>query len=528
MSPAPKANLSDIDFIDVSCAICGAELLIVVHLEELPDYVRCRNCNSAFVVEEGGERVLYGQIPEEYPQTRGFALRQWAWPEAIARWAVKERPTEAESIERQAEGPLEAGPSAEDDGAAPPADDVASGGEAAHVDMAPTTEPDGKATLAADGESPSQEAEEPDASAEGPPNVEVDIEGLFEDVLAEAEAARESLAASREPAAAPEDVEVDDPQPQRVRPFAQEYEDQLLEDTEEEEEAEPVQPEESPERAVDEPEVEAAADSEAKPGQSIDDLVAEVSARAEANSTARAPAPEQTVEAPPEEIEDSAAEVDEAEPILETEGFEPAAGTRYRVLIEGALVVFPDELCAHTAAPEVKGRLAIPGSVPTEDENGGRTWTTFQVPLSGASLRRAAARSEEEGQARLTAHLLAGLVALVLVVSAVVSGLVNFQESLIADLAIVAILGVIGYALSVLVLLNRAGQLPSPPDAAYVQSTLLVLNDAGEGRTAFEFRNRIYAERFVEANRGRIIGGISQVGDRFRLSTSPADEEPDE
>ncbi len=256
--------------------------------------------------------------------------------------------------------------------------------------------------------------------------------------------------------------------------------------------------------------------------------MAEVSAKAEADSAADIIAPAEIVEAPPEDLEDSAAEAGEAELIPESEGFEPGANTRYRVIIEGPLVVFPDELCAHTAAPEVKGRLAIPGSLPSEDDNGGRTWTTFQIPLSGASLRRAAARSEEEGQARLTAHLLAGLVALVLVVSAVVSSLVSFQDNLIADLAIVAILAVIGYAISVLVLLNRAGRLPSPPDAAFVQSTLLVLNDAGEGRTAFEFRNRLYAERFVEVNRGRIIGGISQVGDRFSLTSSSTEDELDE
>ncbi|MGH2605219.1 MAG: hypothetical protein ACRDG5_01385, partial [Anaerolineales bacterium] len=92
MPGTPRTALEDTYTDNLNCAICGYATLSVSHMPNLPDYVACSNCGAAFVVEEGGDRVLYGKIPAGYPSTQKFALRQWAWIEAVARKAAPERP----------------------------------------------------------------------------------------------------------------------------------------------------------------------------------------------------------------------------------------------------------------------------------------------------------------------------------------------------------------------------------------------------------------------------------------------------
>ncbi|HET7010354.1 MAG TPA: hypothetical protein VFI11_06230 [Anaerolineales bacterium] len=74
------------------CPICAARALSVQHVDRFPDFVSCGNCRSAFVVEDTGERVMYGKIPPDYPDTAAFALKQWVWLEAVGRRAEAERP----------------------------------------------------------------------------------------------------------------------------------------------------------------------------------------------------------------------------------------------------------------------------------------------------------------------------------------------------------------------------------------------------------------------------------------------------
>ncbi|MDF1499379.1 MAG: hypothetical protein P1P76_02780 [Anaerolineales bacterium] len=92
MASTPRASIVDDVIQGFHCAICGEDALHVVHIERLPDYVECDLCGSAFIMEEDGERVLYGQIAEGYPQTSRFALKQWAWIEAVDARAREERP----------------------------------------------------------------------------------------------------------------------------------------------------------------------------------------------------------------------------------------------------------------------------------------------------------------------------------------------------------------------------------------------------------------------------------------------------
>jgi hypothetical protein len=92
VAASPALTIDD-KFIDgLACPICAAPSLAVQHMDGFPDFVLCGQCGSAFVTEDTGERVMYGKIPPDYPETAAFALKQWVWLEAVARRAEAERP----------------------------------------------------------------------------------------------------------------------------------------------------------------------------------------------------------------------------------------------------------------------------------------------------------------------------------------------------------------------------------------------------------------------------------------------------
>ena len=107
MASTPKSTLEDGLIDGLLCAICGADALHVVHMENLPDYVGCESCKSAFLSEDGGERVFYGQISEGYPLTERFALKQWVWLEAVDNRAREERIAPEQETPTYAEPQLE-------------------------------------------------------------------------------------------------------------------------------------------------------------------------------------------------------------------------------------------------------------------------------------------------------------------------------------------------------------------------------------------------------------------------------------
>ena len=47
---APRTRVEDNYGAGRVCAICGQLALTVVHLDRLPDYIRCSNCASAYVL----------------------------------------------------------------------------------------------------------------------------------------------------------------------------------------------------------------------------------------------------------------------------------------------------------------------------------------------------------------------------------------------------------------------------------------------------------------------------------------------
>jgi hypothetical protein len=91
MPTTPRISIDDATLPSQACAICGERTLRVAHVERLPDYVACGHCGSIFVMEDGGDRVMYGKIPAEYPQTSSFALRQWLTTEEVQERATAER-----------------------------------------------------------------------------------------------------------------------------------------------------------------------------------------------------------------------------------------------------------------------------------------------------------------------------------------------------------------------------------------------------------------------------------------------------
>jgi hypothetical protein len=92
MASTPRRSIDPAYLQDMSCPICGQDTLQLKSMEHYPDYITCSRCESQFVLEDDGDRVMYGKIPASYPRTSRFALQQWVWPEAIARRATEERP----------------------------------------------------------------------------------------------------------------------------------------------------------------------------------------------------------------------------------------------------------------------------------------------------------------------------------------------------------------------------------------------------------------------------------------------------
>ena len=91
IQPLPRARVEDDYAAGRVCAICGQLALAVVHLKRLPDYIRCSNCGSAYVLGEGSSLVMYGSISADYPDTRDFALKRWVVLPAIQVKATAER-----------------------------------------------------------------------------------------------------------------------------------------------------------------------------------------------------------------------------------------------------------------------------------------------------------------------------------------------------------------------------------------------------------------------------------------------------
>jgi hypothetical protein len=737
MASIPRATLDDSYTLGITCAICGADALKVSHVPNLPDYVTCAECGSAFLVEEGGDRVFYGQIAEGFDETERFALKQWAWIEAVETRAREERPAPPDTepafpapdlaaMPEETATPEEAAPAdqglsaeewisseipmedliaeaAKESLAEQPPDEPLFEPTEADAGMVDRPEAEGEPSAfrrfemeadRVDSEAVSQSADdqgladffealtddtgevtpiaEPDeflASEETPVKAELDpdLERLLEteddtgpDLPPPPWAAkRVDESPALEPESPVEDFpsweELEEPEAD-VGPAAEEdsgelpswdeFEEQLEEEAvplvgaeEETYESlpgwkaldEPV-PLSEPELEPEPPDWASSADAEASDGIPAWGTLGEGEPSAEAEVPAETPewalpaegAPPLSTEGEGMEVPDWAAEVPapgwqeipgdlsdieekveddfladlrrsagvplESQPVADqalsdfedesdagwdyedkdlsarmgsisqpveppepvaagwemtaaaaaasrepepvepefTETFaditeepyvppasDPPPGQRYRVVIRGERVVFPGGDCAHCGRTPVKGKLAVAGTLPRGQAVGQRRPTRFEVPLCASCRARAAAKSEEAKAAQLQAHLISAIIGMVLVVGALALNLINPRDLGIIDLFLGLILLIVGYGGPAYFLLNRVGNFLPPFDARYVRTTLLVPRETQGLETAFEWRNKEFAQRFLEANQANILGNVTSVKDRI-------------
>ena len=464
MAPTPRSTLSEDFAAHLNCPICGEARLMVHHTSSLPDFVTCHSCSSAFVVEEGGERVLFGKINDQYPRTQQFALKQWVMLEAIERRASDER--------------LEG-----EDTTAPP-----------EVEQAPTPQ------IPKAAPTPPPSAENLLRSAAVPIPTEPDLEWPPEKLIPlEPEPESEPVQTSK--------VEPGPPTPASVEPVMQE----------------PVQPSPIPpipshlepppgvdlERIL---RVEEPAEEPAFPGDTPV-FPQGMKLKQPAEGLAE-PAPTAEVQAEPGTAVQAAPVKPASEPpVLELRENDPPPGIRYRVVLRGEKVIFPKKACAHCQATPVRGRLTIIGDLPQGQKIGQRKKATFNLPLCAECHDRAQSVTPEEKAERLQANLISMLVMMVLLVAALAWGL-DLQEDPISGVIIIGILALVGYFVPSYFLLRRIKPSPPSPNAAYIRSTLLIPDDAQGLETAFEFRNKDYAQQFFEANEFVTLGKPIQVKDR--------------
>jgi hypothetical protein len=738
MASTPRATLDDSYTLGITCAICGADALKVNHVPNLPDYVTCTECSSGFLVEEGGDRVFYGQIAEGFGETERFALKQWAWLEAVETRAREERPAPHETaypspdlatMPEETAAPEEAAPAVQGLSAEewitseiPMADLIAEAEEGQLSDQIreelppEPTEPDAGSVATpesepgpfrrldmdedrVDNELVRENAEDlgladffealTDDTGEVSPIAEPDefLPGEETPVKAALDAGLERLLETEEdtgpdlpppPWAAksvdePSDLVREHPeeelpsweQPQEPHaeaeaetatdaledtfddlPAWEEFEGEMEDDAipvvgaEEEtyeslpgwkhlEESTPIgEPEAEPEPPewassmdaesfeetpawgafdADEPRAESEAPPEAPdwalpavdalPASTEDEGIEAPAWGAEAPSpgwqeipsdfsdveeeaeddflaglrrSAGVPLESQPVADQPLsdfeeesgwdfEEEDLSARMESisqpvgrpervaagwemtaaaatAQPEPEPEPVEPEIlpdvgedieepyvppasdpypGQRYRVVIRGERVVFPSGDCAHCGRTPTKGKLAVAGTLPRGQAVGQRKPTRFEVPLCASCHARAAAKSEEAKAAQLQAHLISAIAGMILVVGALALNLINPRDLGIVDLFLGLILLIVGYGGPAFFLLNRVGNFLPPVDARYVRRTLLVPSETQGLETAFEWRNKEYAQRFLEANQANTLGNVTSVKDRI-------------
>jgi hypothetical protein len=198
------------------------------------------------------------------------------------------------------------------------------------------------------------------------------------------------------------------------------------------------------------------------------------------------------------------------EPQAPEESWEPEPGRRFRVRFMGAQPHIPGGSCAHCLRTSARRNLVVVGVA--SGPSGQPKRASYTLPLCSSCYRRARAKSDEERNARIMAHLISILIAAVVMVGVLALQLVPFETPLIAA-ALLGVMGIAGYGLPVLLLLGRAGRFRPPADALFVRSTLLVSAQPGSGETLFDWRNPGFASHFLEANAVESGETIFEVAD---------------
>lgn len=486
MPGTPRTALEDTYTDNLNCAICGHATLSVAHMPNLPDYVACSNCGAAFVVEEGGDRVLYGKIPAGYPSTQKFALRQWAWIEAVARRAAPERPPPQATTPQLAP----------ERGAPPPA-----------MPQAASDKPLSKPTVPVAAPAPHSAPPAPAAATPHPGRAAGDSAPKYfapagqpsppVGRLDEAAVARARLL---------QPSEDDDPLP--AVPYLPGSKPGTVRPTP----PRPPSPRSMPPAPAPRP-----ASPSAQPARGLQPAPA---VERPAGAAARAPAlspgapPAQAVPAGPAAVAPApakpAAPPAPAAPVMQPE--DPPAGMRYRVVLTGRLVVVPSSNCAHCMRTPVQGQFTVMARLGRTGRSSRRRTVRVNVPLCADCQRRATDRRPEDRSARLQGVLISAVVGLGAVLAGLALGLVDLGAQPVTGVLTLILLGFVGYAVPALILLlGRGSRQPPPEDAVYVRSTLIIPPSREGPATAFEWRNQGYAGLFSEANAGNVVGNVVPI-----------------
>lgn len=600
------------------CPVCGQAGLQVRHMERYPDFVTCTNCESAFVVEEDGERVMYGKLPVNYPDTRQFALNEWAWPEAIERRAQAERPPAAgpaatpsaapatppepepttfpppaelepaipperetpPAVETQTSEPVGVPPEAPPTSEAPepaqsvtpiPADEALpassgpfSGPEPAEIP--PFEEPEHPSEID-EFQAPQEEIDaaqaplghtgepgtlsEPDAFQ--PPQEEAGVPtGVFDDLddhtgADDADDLLSALWATDERAASPPAESEEQPAPEPASPGTPPLPDDWipmddLEDApspgadpfDQDVPIEPKEDEEYPEwlsladeidemvspfevdQEADQAEPEGEQPPETQSAFQTDQESVTEDQLAQAYWAGPEGAAEPEAETPAQRLDEVAAAavaaVDHGS-AAPSPSFEPEPGKRHRVVLKGVQIRFPRRHCSHCFRSPAMKYISVLANL-QRSMSPQREMTTLRIPVCDSCHARANAVSEEAQTARFQAHMLGALVALTLVVCSLVFRITDFQNGVLADIVALIVIAGLGYGIPMVVMMLRASQFPKPADSQFVETTLRVPGDTEGMETAFEWRSRMYAKEFLEANQPIAVSEVIKVEDR--------------
>jgi hypothetical protein len=449
----------------MDCAICTAAALRVNHLSKFADYISCDECGSSFVIEEEGNRVLYGKVSDDYSDTKKVVLKNWMSLTVVSRLAGSERlRREIEASRSQEERPPEEA-EAKSEGVSEPIFEAL---ESAVQEESPDDESPGvhedvtvvdlKARL-------SDIPERPIELPEGFPPMDIPDPGVPE--IPE-ETPRLDVEARLVDSLRPADEALDEG-PQK--------------------EAEVIDALEVPEAMALE-DVEAGRDAAVEPIVEIPIVVPPVE-----KAVPEPPVQEQASAFPINEIESAA----EAEPVEEPVEGEPE--TYYRVRLEGESVYFPTKACVHCMKTPANHKTSVIGSLPVGISASRRRRAVFSVPVCTECRQKFSARSEAQKNARLQAHLTSLIVGLALVVAAVGLNVIDMSRNAAVGLLLAGIIAGVGYLLPVVFLLDRAERVSPHRESHLVRTTLLVRPpDEPVAESLFDFRNKGYAQLFRESN----------------------------
>jgi hypothetical protein len=262
--------------------------------------------------------------------------------------------------------------------------------------------------------------------------------------------------------------------------------------------------------------------SEAEPVE-ISEPIPPIPDRDESEMAAPTPQPEQDqpVSFPPEEDDKT----------LSVPVGEPEPDKRYQITLRGSQPKYPKNYCAHCLRTPVKLKTIMRGNLPDPKNPGQRKLVPLELPFCKDCQRRMDSRSRDENNARMIAFLVSAVVSIIAIVVPLVFGFLDFESNAFLSITLLLVFGVLGFSIPLLIWYFMANDYPPPRDAAFVLSTLLVL-DSGADTTLFEWRNHGYAELFRQVNIENVEGNLILVDDRTTFTEVqpeiPPEEPPEE